>query len=89
MEQQEEMMALLQRESELQEIVQLVGADALPPREWGTLEVARYDPRGLPAAERVPPVITYHTVIKDLIFERVYRNEFPQTLSRLECNFVW
>jgi V/A-type H+-transporting ATPase subunit A len=41
MEQQEEMMALLQKESELQEIVQLVGADALPPRERGTLEVAR------------------------------------------------
>ena len=34
-------MALLQKESELQEIVQLVGADALPPRERGTLEVAR------------------------------------------------
>lgn len=41
MEQQEEMMALLQKESELQEIVQLVGADALPARERGTLEVAR------------------------------------------------
>lgn len=40
-EQQEEMMALLQKESELQEIVQLVGADALPPHERGTLEVAR------------------------------------------------
>ncbi|MFV9677587.1 MAG: V-type ATP synthase subunit A, partial [Methanosarcinales archaeon] len=32
---------LLQKEAELQEIVQLVGADALPPRERGTLEVAR------------------------------------------------
>jgi V/A-type H+-transporting ATPase subunit A len=41
MEQQEEMMTLLQKESELQEIVQLVGADALPPRERGTLEVTR------------------------------------------------
>jgi V/A-type H+-transporting ATPase subunit A len=41
MKQQEEMMALLQKESELQEIVQLVGADSLPPRERGTLEVAR------------------------------------------------
>jgi len=35
------MMGLLQKESELQEIVQLVGADALPARERGTLEVAR------------------------------------------------
>jgi len=41
MAQREEMMALLQKEAELQEIVQLVGADALPTRERGTLEVAR------------------------------------------------
>ncbi len=41
MDQREEMMRLLQKEAELQEIVQLVGADALPPRERGTLEVAR------------------------------------------------
>ena len=34
-------MALLQKESELQEIVKLVGPDALPPRERGTLESAR------------------------------------------------
>ncbi len=41
MDQREEMMSLLQKEAELQEIVQLVGADALPPAERGTLEVAR------------------------------------------------
>ena len=41
MEQREEMMSLLQKEAELQEIVQLVGADALPPQERGILEVAR------------------------------------------------
>ncbi|MCX6669024.1 MAG: V-type ATP synthase subunit A [Methanothrix sp.] len=35
------MMTLLQKESELQEIVQLVGADALPERERLVLEVAR------------------------------------------------
>jgi V/A-type H+-transporting ATPase subunit A len=34
-------MALLQKESELQEIVKLVGPDALPPRERATLESAR------------------------------------------------
>jgi V/A-type H+-transporting ATPase subunit A len=34
-------MALLQTESELQEIVKLVGPDALPPRERATLESAR------------------------------------------------
>ena len=41
MEQRDEMMSILQKEAELQEIVQLVGADALPARERGTLEVAR------------------------------------------------
>jgi len=34
-------MALLQKESELQEIVKLVGPDALPPRERAVLEGAR------------------------------------------------
>jgi V/A-type H+-transporting ATPase subunit A len=34
-------MTLLQKESELQEIVKLVGPDALPPRERATLESAR------------------------------------------------
>jgi len=34
-------MTLLQKESELQEIVKLVGPDALPPRERGLLESAR------------------------------------------------
>jgi V/A-type H+-transporting ATPase subunit A len=34
-------MALLQKESELQEIVKLVGPDALPPKERATLESAR------------------------------------------------
>ncbi len=34
-------MALLQKESELQEIVKLVGPDALPPRERATLESAK------------------------------------------------
>jgi V/A-type H+-transporting ATPase subunit A len=34
-------MALLQKESELQEIVKLVGPDALPPKERALLESAR------------------------------------------------
>ena len=37
----EKAMAILQKEIELQEIVQLVGPDALPESEKGTLEVAR------------------------------------------------
>lgn len=39
--QRERAMALLQREVELQEIVQLVGADALPEADRGTLAVAQ------------------------------------------------
>jgi len=38
---QNKAMALLQKESELQEIVKLVGPDALPPRERALLESAR------------------------------------------------
>ena len=34
-------MGLLQKESELQEVVQLVGYDALPEREKNTLDIAR------------------------------------------------
>ncbi len=40
-EQRDEMMAILQNEAQLQEIVQLVGADALPERDRLILEVAR------------------------------------------------
>ena len=40
-EKRKEAMALLQKEAELQEIVQLVGPDALPPREQLVLETAR------------------------------------------------
>ncbi|MHC1582475.1 MAG: ATP synthase subunit A [Candidatus Syntropharchaeia archaeon] len=39
--QRNEMMVILQKEAELQEIVQLVGADALPERERVVLEIAR------------------------------------------------
>ena len=37
----EKVMALLQKESELQEIVQIIGPDALPPKERLTLEIAK------------------------------------------------
>ncbi len=41
MDQRNKMMSILQTESELQEIVQLVGADALPERERVLLDIAR------------------------------------------------
>ncbi|MHC1595750.1 MAG: ATP synthase beta subunit C-terminal domain-containing protein, partial [Candidatus Syntropharchaeales archaeon] len=41
MDQRNKMMMILQKESELQEIVQLVGADALPERERVLLDIAR------------------------------------------------
>ena len=46
-------MGILQNEASLNEIVQLVGKDALGAGDQLTLEVAQYGPRGLPAAERL------------------------------------
>ena len=44
---------MLQEETDLNEIVQLVGKDSLGAADQLTLETAEYDPRGLPAAERL------------------------------------
>ena len=46
-------MATLQEEAELDEIVKLVGMDALGAHDQLTLEVAQIDSRGLPPAERL------------------------------------
>ncbi len=52
-------MALLQKESELQEIVKLVGPDALPPRERATLESARMIREDFLQQSAYHPVDTY------------------------------
>ncbi len=52
-------MSLLQKESELQEIVKLVGPDALPPRERATLESARMIREDFLQQSAYHPVDTY------------------------------
>ena len=55
-------MAILQKESELQEVVQLVGSDALPDDEQLTLEVARMI-REVLSCSRTPIMRLIHTAL--------------------------
>ncbi len=56
----------LQKESELQEIVQLVGVDALPEREKATLDVARMLREDYLQQSAYDPVDTYTSIQKQL-----------------------
>jgi len=79
-------MALLQKESELQEIVKLVGPDALPQRERATLESARMIREDFLQQSAYHPVDTYCSAKKqydmlrlilkfnDLIIDAVGKN---------------
>ena len=57
-------MDILQRESELQDIVQLVGSDALPPEQQVTLEVARLLREILLQQNAFHPIDTYCSLEK-------------------------
>jgi V/A-type H+/Na+-transporting ATPase subunit A len=57
---------LLQKEAELQEIVQLVGVDALPEREKATLDVARMLREDYLQQSAYDPVDTYTSIQKQL-----------------------
>ncbi len=57
---------ILQKESELQEIVQLVGVDALPEREKGTLDVARMIREDYLQQSAYDDVDTYTSIRKQL-----------------------
>ncbi len=59
-------LALLQKEAELQEIVQLVGVDALPEREKGTLDVARMIREDYLQQSAYDEVDTYTSIQKQL-----------------------
>ena len=50
----QKVMNMLQEESELEEIVRLVGIDALSYKDRLTLEATRSIQRGLPPSERLP-----------------------------------
>jgi len=71
MQQRDEMMAILQREAELQEIVQLVGADALPERERELLEVARMIREDFLAQNAYHEVDTYCSLEKMYLMAKV------------------
>jgi V/A-type H+-transporting ATPase subunit A len=57
---------ILQKEAELQEIVQLVGVDALPEREKATLDVARMLREDYLQQSAYDPVDTYTSIQKQL-----------------------
>jgi V/A-type H+/Na+-transporting ATPase subunit A len=59
-------LGLLQKEAELQEIVQLVGVDALPEREKATLDVARMLREDYLQQSAYDPVDTYTSIQKQL-----------------------
>jgi V/A-type H+/Na+-transporting ATPase subunit A len=59
-------LGILQKESELQEIVQLVGVDALPEREKATLDVARMLREDYLQQSAYDPVDTYTSIQKQL-----------------------
>jgi V/A-type H+/Na+-transporting ATPase subunit A len=59
-------LGLLQKEAELQEIVQLVGVDALPEREKGTLDVARMLREDYLQQSAYDEVDTYTSIQKQL-----------------------
>ncbi len=50
-----QIMAILNQESSLMEIVKLIGSDVLPDDQKLTLEIASVIPSGIPAAERISP----------------------------------
>ncbi len=62
-----EAMAILQKESELQEIVQLVGYDALPEREKGVLDIARMIREDFLQQSAFDEVDTYCSVRKQFL----------------------
>ncbi len=65
-----EAMELLQKEAELQEIVQLVGSDALPEREKGVLDVARMVREDYLQQSAYDDVDTYSSIQKQYLMLR-------------------
>jgi len=85
MEQREEMMGLLQKESELQEIVQLVGADALPPRERGTLEVARMIREDFLQQNAYHEIDSYCSLEKQYLMAKAILQWYGGARGAIEC----
>lgn len=74
-----EMMVMLQKESELQEIVQLVGADALPENERALLEVARMIREDYLQQHAYHEVDSYCSIEKQLIMMEIINKFYQET----------
>jgi V/A-type H+-transporting ATPase subunit A len=81
----ERLLAILQKEIELQEIVQLVGPDALPESEKGTLEVARSVRQDFLQQFAFDPIDAFCPIDKQMDIARVilaYDDAIDKALAR-------
>ncbi|MBN2603573.1 MAG: ATP synthase subunit A [Candidatus Thermoplasmatota archaeon] len=79
-------MALLQKESELQEIIKLVGPDALPPKERAILEAARMIREDFLQQSAFHEVDTYCSEKKQYEMLRIMLKFFDKILQSVEKN---
>lgn len=77
-------MALLQKEAELQEIVRIVGPDALPERERATLLVARMVREDYLQQDAFDDVDTYCSPRKQVTMMRVILNFYDKTMKAVD-----
>ncbi|MDK2914406.1 MAG: V/A-type H+/Na+-transporting ATPase subunit [Thermococcaceae archaeon] len=77
-------MALLQKEAELQEIVRIVGPDALPDREKAVLLVARMLREDYLQQDAFDEVDTYCPPKKQVTMMRVLLNFYEKTMAAVE-----
>ncbi|ACV24289.1 ATP synthase subunit A [Methanocaldococcus fervens] len=80
----DEAMGLLQKEAELQEIVQLVGPDALPDRERVILEVARMLREDFLQQDAFDEVDTYCPPMKQYLMLKIIMNFYYEALKAVE-----
>ncbi|MCQ6254714.1 ATP synthase subunit A [Methanocaldococcus sp.] len=80
----DEAMSLLQKEAELQEIVQLVGPDALPDRERVILEVARMLREDFLQQDAFDEVDTYCPPMKQYLMLKIIMTFYQEALKAVE-----
>jgi len=77
-------MALLQKEAELQEIVRIVGPDALPEREKAVLIVTRMLREDYLQQDAFDEVDTYCQPVKQVTMMRVLLNFYNKTMEAVD-----
>ncbi|WP_423791929.1 ATP synthase subunit A [Methanocaldococcus indicus] len=80
----DEAMSLLQKEAELQEIVQLVGPDALPDRERVILEVARMLREDFLQQDAFDEIDTYCPPMKQYLMLKIIMTFYHEALKAVE-----